>query len=66
MQITNQSVYAVDTMLHMAAGDRRRPCTARGIAEVFGKSTSYTEQIFAKLRAADLVRSQRAPAAATT
>lgn len=59
MQITNFCVYGVDAMALLAAGEPGEPCTVNQVASACGKSISYTEQLFAKLRCAGLVRAER-------
>ena len=61
MLISAKSVHAVEAMAHMAAADPGKPRTVREIAEAIGKSISHTEQTFAKLRDAGLIRAERGP-----
>lgn len=61
MRMKNQSVLAVDAMVLIAIGDQAKARTVRSIAEGIGMSVSYTEQMFARLRNAGLVRAERGP-----
>ena len=61
MRITNRSAHALEAMVLMARGDLSKPKTLQSISEAIGISASYAEMIFARLRNADLVRSERGP-----
>lgn len=61
MWITNRTAHALEAMVLMARGDLSKPKTLQSISEAIGISASYAEMIFARLRNADLVRSEKGP-----
>jgi Rrf2 family iron-sulfur cluster assembly transcriptional regulator len=61
MQLTTKGRYAVTAMLDLASNDTQKPITLDVISERQNISLSYLEQLFAKLRRANLVKSVRGP-----
>ena len=56
MQLTTKGRYAVTAMLDLASNDTGRPITLDIISQRQNISLSYLEQLFAKLRRAELVK----------
>jgi Rrf2 family iron-sulfur cluster assembly transcriptional regulator len=61
MRLTTKGRYAVTAMLDLAIHAGNGPISLADISERQGISLSYLEQLFAKLRRNDLVRSVRGP-----
>ncbi|MFP8966700.1 Fe-S cluster assembly transcriptional regulator IscR [Pokkaliibacter sp. CJK22405] len=61
MRLTTKGRYAVTAMLDLALHRGKGPTCLADISERQGISLSYLEQLFAKLRRHDLVRSVRGP-----
>ena len=61
MKLSTKGRYAVTAMVDLAANGGGRPVTLAEIAARQKISLSYLEQLFAKLRRSDLVRSFRGP-----
>ena len=61
MRLTTKGRFAVTAMLDLAMRDANGPVTLAGISERQGISLSYLEQLFGKLRRAELVDSVRGP-----
>ncbi|WP_067517794.1 Fe-S cluster assembly transcriptional regulator IscR [Endozoicomonas ascidiicola] len=61
MRLTTKGRYAVTAMLDLALHIDQGPVSLADISERQGISLSYLEQLFAKLRRADLVCSVRGP-----
>ncbi len=61
MRLTTKGRYAVTAMLDLALHEGRGPISLADISERQGISLSYLEQLFAKLRRGELVRSVRGP-----
>ncbi|MGB0360621.1 MAG: Fe-S cluster assembly transcriptional regulator IscR [Endozoicomonas sp.] len=61
MRLTTKGRYAVTAMLDLALHVDKGPVSLADISERQGISLSYLEQLFAKLRRADLVCSVRGP-----
>jgi Rrf2 family iron-sulfur cluster assembly transcriptional regulator len=61
MKLSTRGRYAVMAMVDLAQSGKGRPVSLAEIAERQGISQSYLEQLFAKLRRADLVKSVRGP-----
>ena len=61
MKMSAKGRYAVMALADLAAQDRPGPVTLYDIAERQDISLSYLEQLFAKLRRHDLVKSVRGP-----
>ena len=61
MRLTTKGRYAVTAMLDLALHDGDGPISLADISERQGISLSYLEQLFAKLRRQDLVKSVRGP-----
>ena len=61
MKLTTKGRYAVTAMLDLAIHQSRRPVTLQDIATNQEISLSYLEQLFARLRRADLVKGTRGP-----
>lgn len=61
MKLTSKGRYAVTAMLDIALNQAHGPITLAMISERQEISLSYLEQIFAKLKKADLVLSARGP-----
>lgn len=57
MRLTTKGRFAVTAMLDLAMRDVNGPVTLAGISERQGISLSYLEQLFGKLRRAELVDS---------
>ena len=61
MRLTTKGRFAVTAMLDLALRESGGPVTLAGISERQGISLSYLEQLFGKLRRAELVDSLRGP-----
>ncbi|UTW11783.1 Fe-S cluster assembly transcriptional regulator IscR [Marinobacterium rhizophilum] len=61
MRLTTKGRYAVTAMLDLALHAGKGPISLADISERQGISLSYLEQLFAKLRRSELVRSVRGP-----
>ena len=61
MRLTTKGRYAVTAMLDLALHSGSGPVSLSDISARQGISLSYLEQLFAKLRKADLVKSVRGP-----
>jgi len=61
MRLTAKGRYAVTAMLDLAVHDDQGPISLADISERQGISLSYLEQLFAKLRRKELVKSVRGP-----
>ena len=61
MRLTTKGRYAVTAMLDLALHRGKGPTSLADISERQGISLSYLEQLFAKLRRHDLVKSVRGP-----
>lgn len=61
MRLTTKGRFAVTAMLDVALRQHNGPVTLAGISERQGISLSYLEQLFGKLRRAELVESVRGP-----
>ncbi len=62
MQLTTKGRYAINAMLDLAISyDKKKPITLDVISERQDISLSYLEQLFAKLRKSNLVKSVRGP-----
>jgi Rrf2 family iron-sulfur cluster assembly transcriptional regulator len=61
MKLTSKGRYAVTAMIDIALNQQHGPITLSLISERQGISLSYLEQLFAKLKKADLVASARGP-----
>lgn len=62
MQITTKGRYAITAMLDLAINyDKKLPVTLNLISQRQNISLSYLEQLFAKLRKSNLVKSVRGP-----
>ena len=61
MRLTTKGRFAVTAMLDLALREHNGPVTLAGISERQGISLSYLEQLFGKLRRAELVDSVRGP-----
>ncbi|CAC9447914.1 Rrf2 family transcriptional regulator [bacterium endosymbiont of Bathymodiolus sp. 5 South] len=61
MQLTTKGRYAITAMLDLAANNAGKPITLDFISQRQNISLSYLEQLFAKLRRANLVKSVRGP-----
>ena len=61
MKLTAKGRYAVTAMLDLAVHEGKGPISLADISERQGISLSYLEQLFAKLRRNDLVKSVRGP-----
>ncbi|WP_144393255.1 Fe-S cluster assembly transcriptional regulator IscR [Pleionea sediminis] len=61
MKLTTKGRYAVTAMLDLAIHAESKPITLSEISERQGISLSYLEQLFAKLRKNELVKSVRGP-----
>lgn len=61
MRLTTKGRFAVTAMLDLALREANGPVTLAGISERQGISLSYLEQLFGKLRRAQLVESVRGP-----
>lgn len=61
MQLTTKGRYAVTAMLDLASNNTGKPITLGVISQRQNISLSYLEQLFTKLRRADLVKSVRGP-----
>ena len=61
MRLTTKGRFAVTAMLDLALRQHKGPVTLAGISERQDISLSYLEQLFGKLRRAELVESIRGP-----
>lgn len=61
MRLTTKGRYAVTAMLDLALHSQEKPVTLTEIAARQTISLSYLEQLFARLRKADIVRGVRGP-----
>ncbi|MBT3144989.1 Fe-S cluster assembly transcriptional regulator IscR [Neptunomonas phycophila] len=61
MRLTTKGRYAVTAMLDLALHEGKGPISLADISERQGISLSYLEQLFAKLRRSNLVKSVRGP-----
>lgn len=61
MKDTSKARYAVAALVDLARQPAHQPTTLAAIASRQGISVSYLEQVFARLRAAGLVKSMRGP-----
>jgi len=61
MRLSTKSRYAITAMLDLALNGREGPVTLADISENQNISLSYLEQLFASLRAKQLVRGVRGP-----
>lgn len=61
MRLSTKGRYAVTAMMDLAIHDREGPVTLADISKKQGISLSYLEQLFAKLRKAELVEGVRGP-----
>ena len=61
MRLTTKGRYAVMAMVDLAKNSQGHPVALADIADRQGISLSYLEQLFAKLRSAELVNSVRGP-----
>lgn len=61
MKLTSKGRYAVTAMIDIALNQGKGPITLSLISERQGISLSYLEQLFAKLKKAELVSSARGP-----
>jgi Rrf2 family transcriptional regulator, iron-sulfur cluster assembly transcription factor len=61
MKLTTKGRYAVTAMLDLALHADRGPVSLADISQRQGISLSYLEQLFARLRQAELVKSVRGP-----
>lgn len=61
MKLTTKGRYAVAAILDIALRKRALPVTLNDIALKQNISISYLEQLFAKLRAAEIVKSMKGP-----
>ena len=61
MRLTTKGRYAVTAMLDLAINETEGPICLADISERHSISISYLEQLFAKLRRAELVSSVRGP-----
>lgn len=61
MKLTAKGRYAVTAMLDLAVHEGKGPISLADISERQGISLSYLEQLFAKLRRNELVKSVRGP-----
>lgn len=61
MQLTTKGRYAITAMLDLASNNTGKPITLDIISQRQNISLSYLEQLFAKLRRAELVKSVRGP-----
>lgn len=61
MRLTTKGRYAVTAMLDLAIRQNKGPISLAEISERQGISLSYLEQLFTRLRRAELVKSTRGP-----
>lgn len=61
MLISTRSRYGLRALVHLARSDRSLPVSLAGIAKLEDIPIRYLEQIFGRLRAADIVRGRRGP-----
>ncbi len=55
MQISNNVYMGVEVLVHLAAYETDRPCTAQALAEWINRSMTHTETLMSRIRAAGLV-----------
>jgi Rrf2 family protein len=61
MLISTRSRYGLRALVHLARNDGSSPVSLAGIAEMEEIPIRYLEQIFGRLRTADIVRGRRGP-----
>lgn len=61
MRLTTKGQYAVRAMVNLACNGTEKPVTLKDISEEEGISQTYLEQLFAKLRQGNVVKSVRGP-----
>lgn len=61
MKISTKARYAITAMMDLALHENARPVTLSDISQYQGISLSYLEQLFARLRASNLVSGVRGP-----
>ncbi len=61
MRLTTKGQYAVRAMVNLACNGKEKPVTLKDISEEEGISQTYLEQLFAKLRQGNVVKSVRGP-----
>ncbi len=61
MLISTRSRYGLRALVHLARNDRSSPVSLSGIARNEEIPVRYLEQIFGRLRTADIVRGRRGP-----
>ncbi|MBI5598474.1 MAG: Rrf2 family transcriptional regulator [Deltaproteobacteria bacterium] len=61
MRLTTKGQYAVRAMVNLASHGNGAPVALKDISREEGISLAYLEQLFAKLRKGDIVRSVRGP-----
>ena len=61
MRLSTKGRYGVTAMMDLAIHDNAGPVTLADISQCQGISLSYLEQLFAKLRRAELVEGVRGP-----
>lgn len=61
MLISTRSRYGLRALVHLARSDRSTPISLAGIAKREDIPIRYLEQIFGRLRTADIVRGRRGP-----
>lgn len=61
MLISTRSRYGLRALVHLARTDRSSPVSLGGIADLEEIPIRYLEQIFGRLRTADIVRGRRGP-----
>jgi len=61
MRLTTKGQYAVRAMVNLACNSMDKPVTLKDISEEEGISQTYLEQLFAKLRQGNVVKSVRGP-----
>ncbi len=61
MKISTSAYMGVEVLVRLAAYEPDRPCPAQGLAEWIHRSSSYTETLMSRLRAAGFVRARHGP-----
>lgn len=61
MRVTTKGRYAVRAVLQLTMSDQTRPMSIRQLAETEEISPEFLEQIFFRLRKADVIKSTRGP-----
>lgn len=61
MKLSTKARYAITAMMELALNENKKPTALADISEYQKISLSYLEQLFAKLRAKNLVRGVRGP-----